>query len=83
MHLDHETINENKDKLSMGNSISSVAEEEEREEQPESTTSSQRQVMMQIDPGSLRGIIEGLESAILDSKTRRTRLIRRALQNKH
>lgn len=61
LHLDSETINENKDKL---NAV---------EDRP-----TQRQVVMQIDPSSVRGIIQSLDEAIQESKSHRTRLFCRA-----
>lgn len=71
LHLDTETINENKDKL-LTKEAASV---------PSSGSGTQRQVVMQIDPGSLRGIIESLDEAILESKSHRTRLFCRAFQH--
>lgn len=42
------------------------------------TASTQQQVVMKLDPGSLRGIIERLDEALLESKSHRTRLFTRA-----
>lgn len=76
LHLDHETVNENKEKLL----------EEGRERELSSSNndhpSTQRQIVMQVDPGCLRTIIQTLDEALLEDKTHRTRLFCRAFQNK-
>lgn len=71
LHLDSETININKDKLPT------------KREQPATATvpPTTRQVVMQLDPGSLRGIIQSLDEAILESKSHRTRIFSRAFQH--
>lgn len=56
-----------------------INENKEKLNSPEKST--QRQVVMQIDPGNLRSIIESLDEAILESKSHRTRLFVRAFQH--
>lgn len=74
LHLDHESINENKERL--------LEEGRESNSNPNNDSpSTQRQVVMQLDPSCLRSIIHSLDESLLEAKTHRTRLFCRAFQN--
>lgn len=73
LHLDIETINENKETI-YGNEIDSSANDDKIKENRK-----KKEIIVQTDPNNLLYIIDVLEKALEQSKTHRVRNLEKAL----